>query len=403
MAGDRGFEPRLSDSESDVLPLDESPVGGDHSSIEVDRGQTCTGTRVEERLSHLFLVIGIICSHANQRRDSIFLWPGASIYNGWATDFYSLDNTEQSYRMAGTGGLNDSVNIKTKDGADVSLDVAINYRLVADPSVIRDRVIPECGLEKVEMRVTQEDGRRGRATSSLELVDAYKLKWVRDYSRSVIRYKFGELTPKSFYVASERNIKAQESVEELNRLLQPHGIDVRLVVAERFSFYEEFENIINQKKAAEQEVKKQESLAKAATQAQKREETKATATANVAIARMEGQLRKAILEVEAEAAQGTKAAEAYAYKTQTQADAEFYKAKNEAQSILAKAKAEAKGLELLAQSLSGEGASNLVKLEYAKALRGARITGVPYATDPRIQKVEISPEGALGGTRGGQR
>ena len=40
LAGDRGFEPRLSDSESDVLPLDESPMRGDHSSIEVGHGQT---------------------------------------------------------------------------------------------------------------------------------------------------------------------------------------------------------------------------------------------------------------------------------------------------------------------------------------------------------------------------
>lgn len=73
LAGDRGFEPRLSDSESDVLPLDESPLGGDHSSIEVCHGQTCTGIPVEEWLNHLFLVIGIICIHANQGGEALFL------------------------------------------------------------------------------------------------------------------------------------------------------------------------------------------------------------------------------------------------------------------------------------------------------------------------------------------
>ena len=95
--------------------------------------------------------------------------PGATVYNGWITDFYALDNTEQSYRMDSESGGGDAVNIKTRDGADVQLDVAINYRLVADAAVIRDKVIPECGLEKI-------------TTRSGEL-DAYKPKWIRDYAR----------------------------------------------------------------------------------------------------------------------------------------------------------------------------------------------------------------------------
>lgn len=315
--------------------------------------------------------------------------PGATIYNGWITDFVTLDNTEQSYRMAGDSGIGDSVNIKTNTGADVKLDVTINYRLVGDASVIAARVIPECGIRRLSTVVGEQRGRLVTAD-----VDAYKVKWIRDYARSVARYKFGELTPKEFYDTEKRTAKAREAAEELNALLHPHGIDVRLVVPENFLFYEELVTIINDKKAAEQDVEKQISLASAALEAQKREMTKAEAQKNVAIAATEGELKRAVLEVEAEAEKALKAADAYAYTRRTKADAEFYKASNDAQSILARAAAAADGTRALAASLAGPGAVNVVKMRYAESLASAAFRGVPYATDPRIQKVEIGNGGA---------
>jgi len=308
--------------------------------------------------------------------------PGASIYNAWITDFYVLDNTEQSYPMDSDAGGGDAVNIKTRDGADVELDVVINYRLVADPKLIRERIVPECGLERIE-------------TAQGE-VDAYKRKWIRDYARSVIRYQFGELTPNSFYIATERDEKRRQSLTELNTLLNPHGIEVSLVAPKSFSFYPELERLISDKKAAEQEVDAETSRAAAAEEAKNREKTKATAERNKAIASVQGELRQAILEAEAAAEKEIKAAEAYAYSTRTEAEAGFYKAQNDAKSLLARAEAEADGLTRLAQSLSGDGADQIIRMRYAEALRNARITGVPYATDPRIQKVDVSLPGMPG-------
>lgn len=307
--------------------------------------------------------------------------PGANLYNGWLTDFYVLDNREQSYVMSRQegGGSGEEVNIKTREGADIGLDVGINYRLVADASVIKEKVIPECGLNQLATRTGP--------------LDAYKLKWIRDYSRSIIRYKFGELTPNSFYDASLREEKGREAKEELNRLLQPHGITVTLVSPQRFMFYRELEDMIQMKQEAEQEVEAEKAQAIAALQEQEREKTKATASLNVEVQKRDGELRKDILEAEAEAERGTKAAEAYAYRIKTEADAAFYKAQNDAKSMLARAEAEAEGLRKLAESLSGNGADNLVKMRYVDALRNARISGVPYATDPRIQKVEVSGAG----------
>ena len=41
LAGDRGFEPRLADSESAVLPLDESPSLADYSILHGDEQGRC--------------------------------------------------------------------------------------------------------------------------------------------------------------------------------------------------------------------------------------------------------------------------------------------------------------------------------------------------------------------------
>ena len=88
--------------------------------------------------------------------------------------------------------------------------------------------------------------------------------------------------------------------------------------------------------------------------------------------------------------------EAKAYQIKTAGDAQFTKTKNEAVGKFALADAEAEGLKKLAASLSGDGGINLVKLKYAEVLRGATLSGVPYSTDPRIQKVELDTNGKLG-------
>lgn len=317
---------------------------------------------------------------------------GSQFYSGLWTDFYSIKKTEQTIRMEG----DDAVRIKTKDGSDVSLDVFINYRLTNSAAVIKNAVIPECGADKVTPRQTS----RGIRPKPM---DAYRVKWIREYSRSIIRHVFGELATDDFYDAEERAKKGRQATTELNAALkEKHGIETTLVVPDKFRFYTEYMEKIAAKKAADQEVQSQIEEAAAALKTQEKETVTATAQANVEIAQMEGTLQQELLAMEAEAAKARLNVEAHAYSIKTDADAKFIKATNDAQAKLAIAKAEAEGLRKIAESLAGGGGANLVKLELAKALKGATITGVPYATDPRIQKVQIDTKNAdLGGSRKG--
>ena len=134
---------------------------------------------------------------------------GTNIYNGLLNSFHLLDMTVQRLEMVsdpnrGERSSRDDLRIKTVDGSDVFLDLTINYQLRRD--LVEDAVI----------------------TSGLG--DAYKYKWVRDYSRSVCRTVFGEMTTEEFYDASIRNIKAQKAMEELNSLLNPYGIEIASVI-----------------------------------------------------------------------------------------------------------------------------------------------------------------------------
>ncbi|WP_269539963.1 SPFH domain-containing protein [Cerasicoccus fimbriatus] len=298
---------------------------------------------------------------------------GTYIYNGFINSFFLLDTTVQRLEMtADTTRSNrdtrDDLRIKTIDGSDVFLDLTINYQIRRD---------------KIEEVVN---------TSGLG--DAYKVKWVRDYARSVSRTVFGEMTTEQFYDASVRNEKALKTEVEMNGLLKPFGIEVTRVIAEKFRFHPEYEDKIRAKKLADQEVEEQMSKANAAKQNQIFRTVEATKKKDVIIATFEGQMRQLIVQAEAEANKAIKGAEAYAIQTERGADASFYTQEQNAKAILAQGKAQAQATEVMAQALEGEGGRNLVKMAYADRLKGMNLTGQPFTISGETERFTTVDEAA---------
>ncbi|MGB0370986.1 MAG: SPFH domain-containing protein [Opitutales bacterium] len=298
---------------------------------------------------------------------------GANIYNGFLHSFYLLDNTVQRLEMTATrdrGDRNskDDLRIKTVDGSDVYLDLTINYRVRPD---------------RIEEIVT---------TSGL--YDAYKVKWIRDYSRSICRTVFGEMTTEQFYDASERGSKAQQAEIELNNLLNPFGIDVTGVIAEKFRFHQEYEEKIRAKKLADQSVEEQVSKANAARQNQIFRTVEADKKKEVLLAEYRGEMRQRIVDAEAQAERVVKEAEAYAIERRTEGDREFYEKEQNAKAILAQATAEAKATEERAKALDGEGGLNLVKLAYAQRLNNLSIEAQPFSIENKTERIAVSDESA---------
>jgi regulator of protease activity HflC (stomatin/prohibitin superfamily) len=299
---------------------------------------------------------------------------GTNIYNGLLNSFHLLDMTVQRLEMVSESGRGqrsgrDDLRIKTVDGSDVFLDLTINYQLRRD---------------MVEAVVT---------TSGLE--DAYKYKWVRDYSRSVCRNVFGEMTTEEFYDASVRNVKAQKSMEELNVLLKPYGIEISSVIAEKFSFHKEYEERIRAKKLADQEVEEQISKANAARQNQIFREVEATKKKEVVIASYTGEMEKMIVEATANAERDIRQAEAYVIDTQLGADATFYQRDKNAQAILVKAQAEGEALTAMAQAYAGVGGVNLVKRAYADKIGSMKLSGQPFTIESKTERLSYQDEAAV--------
>ncbi|MCA8957244.1 MAG: hypothetical protein KDC87_14305, partial [Planctomycetes bacterium] len=269
---------------------------------------------------------------------SIKLQSGSSIYNGLLTDFYTLQKAERTIKM--NKAHNDEVRIKTGDGSDIELDVDINYRLIPGEKEVK-LIVHECGLAKV----VPYGARFGK---DMGTVDAYHERWIREYSRSVVRHVFGELDPKAFYDAAKRDEKAAQALRELNDALNQHGIEVTQVVPGEYSYYEEYKELIDQKKAADQEVENQREEKKTAERDQERQIKEAEAVVKAKVAEMDGILKKEFLTAEADAARERLGVEAQAYSLKTAADANLTKAKNEALAKFALASAEAEGLRKLA-------------------------------------------------------
>lgn len=299
---------------------------------------------------------------------------GTNIYNGLLNSFHLLDMTVQRLEMVQESGRGersgrDDLRIKTVDGSDVFLDLTINYQIQRD---------------KVE-EVVKTSG----------LADAYKYKWVRDYSRSVCRSVFGEMTTEEFYDASVRNIKAQKAMLELNELLSDYGVEITSVIAEKFSFHKEYEERIRAKKLADQEVEEQISKANAARQNQIFRVVEATKKKEVTLASYAGEMEKLVVEAKAKAERDVRQAEAYVIDTQLGADAKFYQRDKNAQAILVKAEAEGEALTALANAYQGVGGVNLVRRAYAQKIGDMKITGQPFTIESKTERLTYQDEAAV--------
>jgi len=284
---------------------------------------------------------------------------GVRIYNGITHEFHVLEKTLQTLDMTGKNNLK----IKTIDGSDVYVALKVQYKIAAEKA---DEVLATSG--------------RG---------EQYKVKWAWHYVRSICRDHLGELTTEEFYDSSKRNAKIVHARQEAKQRLQRFGIQIDdIVVPQKPRFYAKYEQLIKKKKLADQAVLEEQSKALAAVQRKETAKVDETAKKNVAIEQFRGEMEKKIIQAKAEAERVQRASDAYFKKTTVGADAEFYMLEKQAEATLTRKKAEARGIEALKKALEGEGGRNMVKLEYAKKLKGVKISGQPYTVKSRTERFE---------------
>ena len=293
---------------------------------------------------------------------------GYHFYFPYLYSFFLLDKTIQKLDLSwaqGAAGIRRDIKFKTSDGSEVSMDITINFKLV-----------PEMAVE-----VLQKSGAGSKFSET----------WMEPYTRHICFSTFGELTSEEMYDASLRNAKAQLALERLSKLLRPQGIDLIAVIPGEFRFYKEYEEVIQQKKLADQAVEEQKAQARESKQNQETQLVEERKKAETRLAVSEGECANKLIQSSAEANKKKREGDRYFETTLLTADAALYSASSEAEGLRANLLAEADGMEKIRKAMIGKGGANLVGMEYAKRLQNIRFTGTAVTRDPHIQQYSIQP------------
>lgn len=249
------------------------------------------------------------------------------------TDWHTFQTRLQNLRMtrgSGAKARDDDVEFKTVDGNDISVDVTVAWRI--DPA-------------KAPYLLS-------KVGSSAEEVQS---RLIRPAARALVRDALNKLHSEDFYVADKRFVAAQDARRRLADALLSEGILVEQVILHEHRFHQQYEEVIREKKLAEQNAEKLKSEATASGEEAKRNLETARGTVSQQIAKAQGQLMEAKL----------------------RGDAFLVQAKNEAEAILTEAKARAQGIEKENAALAGAGGRTMVKLRIAEALSGKQLVFMP--------------------------
>jgi regulator of protease activity HflC (stomatin/prohibitin superfamily) len=306
-------------------------------------GCTCHSTDANE-VGVLTRKVGILGTKGVQ--DEVYTSGGTYFFPAFITDWNTFETKLKNLRMTKVpdeDGVVDDVEFKTVDGNDISVDVTVAWRI--DPNK----------APWVLQRVGQS-------------TDDVQERLVRPAARASVRDALNRLKSEDFYVADKRFLAADGARQHLTETLLPEGLIVEQVILGEHRFNPAYEEVIRDKKLAEQMAEKLKSEASAAGEESKRNLESARGKVSQQIAAANGELAQAKLG----------------------ADAQLIKAKNNAEAMLTEAQARAKGTEKENAALAGAGGRTMVKLKIAEAIQGKRIVLIPSGKGATLQSLDIN-------------
>lgn len=275
--------------------------------------------------------------------------PGSTYFfppliNDWHVFDTALQNLEMTReRSSGARTGDDSLRFKTVDGNDISVNVTVAWRI--DP-----------GMAGYVLQFIGED------------MTALEEKLVRPVTRTVLRDVLNELASEQFYDADSRFRKSADAEARLNHYLNGEGVIVDQVLLGEHAFNQGYEQVIRDKKVAEQDAARLFSETQAAAEQVKRD-----------LEEQKGFVSQAIEQAMGEAK-----------KKQLEADAAYYESQRKAEATTTEALAEAAGLRARAAALAGAGGAAQVKLKLAEALAGTPIVFLPASSGMDVRSTDVN-------------
>jgi regulator of protease activity HflC (stomatin/prohibitin superfamily) len=217
--------------------------------------------------------------------------PGATyFFMPFVNDWKTYDVSTRSLLMTASEGSEDrkgkdDLRFKTRDGNDIETDITVRWRIdPAKAAFLWQRVGPD--------------------------TDVVEERLVRPLARTYIRDVLNRLDSEEFYNPELRFRAANDATRLMADHLRPYGIVVEQVLVGNFSFKEDYQRLINQRKEAEKQAEKLEAEILATQEANKArlQEQIAGLTQRLTIARGEYE-------------QAKRAADAYVLRRQQEAQA----------------------------------------------------------------------------------
>lgn len=294
--------------------------------------------------------------------------PGVKLYLPFLENVFTVDKTPQKFVMAGNRSTDDNraslLTVRAADGSNFWFDtLEIQYELLPGKA---DLVIEDSGLG-----------------------DAYQREWVRAYSRSILRDEFGRYDAVGVADPANLQVAGSSSTDRMNELLEPHGIRIVQIVTETPSFDPAYEQAIEDRKVADQEVERLEVERSKLLQQRERKLAAVDKVKEVERTQLQGDLVRLLKEAEKEQIRVEKSADAYRVEREAEGLAARDRMVFEAEGLTAKYTKEAEGLIARAEALEKRG-SVVVREALIEKLRGVRFTLVPYSKDPTPKRLEHS-------------
>lgn len=255
------------------------------------------------------------------------LVPGYERFHVFPRKLQLVEFNDDNVQRSELADYTPSIHIQTSEGYRVVVDVTVAYRII-DPYKLITSVGP------------------GRL---------FVTALVMPRADQVLRQKLGELNAEQFYAGALRRQKALECMDLLTKELSPAGISVWGVLVRHYSYDERYQEAIEQRKIQDQMVFKNRAESIAATEEAEKNRVLAEGKATIDVEQQRG-----ISEV-----------------AKITADYDLYSRKRVAEGdlLVELAKAQSKAMEN--DALNTAGASNLVGLKMAEAIRNTQVIMVP--------------------------
>jgi regulator of protease activity HflC (stomatin/prohibitin superfamily) len=255
-----------------------------------------------------------------------------------------LNDAEQEYVKGGGSMPEDylvgpSIRIQTSEGYQVTVDVTVMYR-ISDPYAVLTKV----GAGRL-----------------------YETKIVTRGADQILRKHLGRLDAEDFYDEAARIEAAETARAELDSDLSQWGLQVFGVLVRGYTYDERYQAAIEQRKIQDQIVFKNQAEAVSASREAEKNRVIAEGQATIGVERERGN----------------------ADVRKINADADLYFRQKRAEGELKVALAEAEGTKLENEALQQAGASNMVGLKMADALKGTRVIVVSTTGEGAVNPLDL--------------